>query len=153
MEAAKDHGFRDGLVVPYHFVDAYGRMYSSLVVLFWKDTMQKLLFNLRERKPEIHLVMIYWAQRAIEIVGREFRHRAREERNPDMPETRDVLTDKERDVLAWAARGKTASETSDILKISESTVDTHFKSILRKLEAANKTHAVAKAIFLGIIDV
>jgi FixJ family two-component response regulator len=38
------------------------------------------------------------------------------------------LTNRERDVLSWAARGKTVEETSDILSISVDTrPDTHRK--------------------------
>lgn len=156
MEAAADHGFKDGLVVPYHFVDEIGRAYSSLVVLFWKSPLHKLAFLLRHSRHEIHVLMLYWTQRAIDLVGRDFRQRAAlgaVAAGGPGKDRQGQLTDKERDVLAWAARGKTVSETGDILAISESTVDTHLKSILRKLEAANKTQAVAKAIYLGMIDV
>jgi LuxR family quorum sensing-dependent transcriptional regulator len=62
------------------------------------------------------------------------------------------LSARERDVLAWAGRGKTVAETPDILKISEGTVETHVKRALEKLNVSNKTHAVAKAITLGVID-
>ena len=52
----------------------------------------------------------------------------------------------------WAGRVKTTSTTADILKISEETVETHVRNAIRKLGATNKTHAVAKAIYLGLID-
>lgn len=39
-----------------------------------------------------------------------------------MDEARGLPTERERDVMAWAARGKTSSETYDILKIAEATV-------------------------------
>jgi DNA-binding CsgD family transcriptional regulator len=64
-----------------------------------------------------------------------------------------TLTDRERDMLAWAARGKTVADTAGILKISEETVETHIRNAMRKLDATNKTHAVAKAIYLSLIDV
>ena len=54
--------------------------------------------------------------------------------------------------MSWAARGKTAQDTADILHISSETVDWHFKGVLKKLDATNKTHAVAKCIAWGLID-
>jgi DNA-binding CsgD family transcriptional regulator len=62
------------------------------------------------------------------------------------------LTDRERDVLSWAGRGKTSAETADILKLSELTVDTHVRNAIAKLDARNKTQAVAKCVWMGLID-
>jgi DNA-binding CsgD family transcriptional regulator len=55
--------------------------------------------------------------------------------------------------LSWAARGKTTSETADILHISQQTAEGYIRNALLKLNATNKTHAVAKGIYLGIVDV
>jgi LuxR family quorum sensing-dependent transcriptional regulator len=62
------------------------------------------------------------------------------------------LTAREKEVLAWAARGKTVADTAQILGISPETVEGFVKQALRKLDAANKTHGVAKSIALGLID-
>jgi LuxR family quorum sensing-dependent transcriptional regulator len=59
------------------------------------------------------------------------------------------LTPREREVLAWAAAGKSAWETSALLGISEATVITHLDHIRRKLNAANTTHAVVVALQIG----
>jgi DNA-binding CsgD family transcriptional regulator len=61
------------------------------------------------------------------------------------------LTARERECLLWAARGKTAWETSAILGIGEATVNNLLASAKLKLGAATRTHAVAKAITLGLI--
>jgi DNA-binding CsgD family transcriptional regulator len=61
------------------------------------------------------------------------------------------LTDRERDCLIWSARGKTAWETSEILGISEETVQFHLKNAMHKLGVHTKTHAVVKAILDGLI--
>lgn len=152
MEAAHDHGFTEGLVVPYHYVDRQGRVYSSLVVFHWKDKVQRFQFLLSGKKFELHLIMIYWMQRAIDLVAVEVRLRKPVFLTAEAKEQR-LLTDRERDVLSWAARGKTSAETADILKISEQTVESYVRNALAKLNATNKTHAVAKGIYLGIIDV
>lgn len=152
LEAAHDHGFQEGLVVPYHFADSKGRVYSSLVVFFWRDPVKRFKFIVSGKKYEIHLIMIYWTQRAIDVIASTVRHKPTFFRNDELRETQ-LLTDRERDVLSWAARGKTASETAEILKLSELTIDTYIRGALAKLNATNKTHAVAKGISLGLIDV
>jgi DNA-binding NarL/FixJ family response regulator len=62
------------------------------------------------------------------------------------------LTERERDVLRWTAAGKTSSETGTILGISARTVNYYMTSILLKLNAVNKTHAVVKAVMLDLLD-
>lgn len=152
MEAARDHGYTEGLVVPYHFADARGGLHSSLVVFFWKDPVKRFKFLVAGKSHELHLIMIYWVQRAIDMISAEVRHREPVFRRLDGAESV-ALTDRERDVLSWAARGKTISDTAEILKISEQTADGYMRNALVKLDATNKTHAVAKSIHLGLIDV
>jgi LuxR family quorum sensing-dependent transcriptional regulator len=62
-----------------------------------------------------------------------------------------TLTTRERDALAWAARGKSAWEIGEILGISKRTVDEHVQTACRKLNAANRTQAVAAALRDGLI--
>lgn len=142
----------EGLVIPYHFRDHLGRINSSVSTFFWRDALAKFKFLLSERKHELHLIMIYWVQRAVDIIAQEQRAGVTVIR-PNQNGATIALTDRERDMLAWAARGKTVADTADILKISEETVETHIRNAMRKLDATNKTHAVAKAIYLGLIDV
>ena len=54
-------------------------------------------------------------------------------------------------MLRWAADGKTSWEISVILKISERTVKFHLIQASRKLNAVNRTLAVAKALARGLI--
>lgn len=65
------------------------------------------------------------------------------------PCIRQRLTPREREVLTWAAAGKSAWETSTILGISEATVITHLENIRRKLNVANPTQAVVAALRSG----
>jgi DNA-binding CsgD family transcriptional regulator len=62
------------------------------------------------------------------------------------------LNERERQVLTWAAAGKTASETSLILSIAERTVLFYLASARQKLGASNSCHAISKALSLGLID-
>jgi DNA-binding NarL/FixJ family response regulator len=59
-----------------------------------------------------------------------------------VPHLDGLLTKREFEVLASMAEGKTNAEIADGLVIAESTVKSHVKNILRKLQAANRTQAV-----------
>lgn len=62
------------------------------------------------------------------------------------------LSEREMEVLKWAKIGKSNWEVSVILNISERTVKFHMRNIYRKLEVTNKSHAIAKAMKLGIVS-
>jgi DNA-binding CsgD family transcriptional regulator len=153
MEAAQDHGFTNGYVFPFHFVDVQGRIYSTVNGLFWKDDADRMSFlNNARLKHELDLILLYWTERAIKVAGAKLRQTP--ERLTGFTEETQVhpLSDREREVVAWAGRGLTAADTAEVLKIGEETVQTHIRNAIQKLNATNKTHAVAKAIQLGIID-
>ncbi len=57
-----------------------------------------------------------------------------------------ILTSREAEVLRWAARGKTAWETAQILGLTEKTISFYIGNICAKLRVATKTQAVAKAV-------
>lgn len=61
------------------------------------------------------------------------------------------LTEREIEVLKWAADGKTSGEISKILVISVDTVNFHVKNAVTKLKSANKTAAVVRAAMLGLL--
>jgi len=63
----------------------------------------------------------------------------------------DDLTSRETEVLGLLADGASAREIGKTLGISYRTVDFHVQSILRKLDAKNRTHAVVTALRTGII--
>lgn len=61
------------------------------------------------------------------------------------------LSDREREAMLWTADGKTASEIAPILGLTKRTVDFHIHNATKKLNARNKTHAVANAMGMGLI--
>jgi LuxR family transcriptional regulator, quorum-sensing system regulator BjaR1 len=63
------------------------------------------------------------------------------------------LTPREREVLTWAAAGKSAWETATILSISQKTVTHHLDHIRRKLGVANTTQAVVAALRAGELKI
>jgi DNA-binding NarL/FixJ family response regulator len=64
----------------------------------------------------------------------------------------DALTVREVQVLRRVAAGKSNKLIAAELDISEGTVKTHMKSILPKLDASDRTHAVMIALKRGILD-
>ena len=64
----------------------------------------------------------------------------------------DELTGRELEVLRRVASGKSNKLIAAELDISEGTVKTHMKSILPKLDASDRTHAVMIALKRGILD-
>lgn len=62
------------------------------------------------------------------------------------------LSPREKEVIYWVSLGKTNWEIGIILDISLYTVKNHIKSILKKLDACNRTHAAQRAIRMGVIQ-
>lgn len=64
----------------------------------------------------------------------------------------DKLSARELDVLRLAANGNSNRAIGDILGISETTVKSHMSTILVKLGASDRTHAVTMALKRGYIS-
>jgi DNA-binding CsgD family transcriptional regulator len=60
------------------------------------------------------------------------------------------LTPREREVIAWVARGKTNPEIAELLWLAPSTVRKHLENVYAKLGVNTRTAAVTR--FLGLID-
>ena len=61
------------------------------------------------------------------------------------------LSRREIECLQWAAEGKTNDDIATILGLSERTIRLYLDTARHKLNCLNKTHAVAKALSLGLI--
>jgi len=62
------------------------------------------------------------------------------------------LSTRERDCLKLAMLGKTSSEIGTILSLSEYTISQYLAAATRKVNASNRTHAVALAAQLGYLS-
>jgi len=63
------------------------------------------------------------------------------------------LSDREREILKWCAKGYTKVGIGERLNLSVHTVDSHVRNSMRKLDTNNMTSTVVKAISLGFIQV
>jgi DNA-binding NarL/FixJ family response regulator len=65
---------------------------------------------------------------------------------------REPLTDRENDVLTCLVKGHSNKEVAKSLGISEETVKSHIKTLLRKLGVLDRTQAVIAALRRGLVD-
>ena len=76
------------------------------------------------------------------------RRDAGEEPAPAAPE---ALTAREAEILRLIAAGRTNQQIADTLCVALSTVKTHINNLFTKLDAANRTHALAEARRRGMV--
>ena len=130
MDRATDFRMRQGFCLPIHGINGYEACLS----------MSGVDLDLSSRtKPALHLMTMYAFERARQLLSSTVH------RSPYL------LTPREREILLWAAAGKSAADTGGILGITERTVTAHIASACQKLDAANKTQAVARAMQYRLI--
>lgn len=71
--------------------------------------------------------------------------------NKMLSETKVQLSSREVEVLQWTGDGKTSAEISEIVNISERTVNFHIGNAMTKLNASTKAAAVVRAAMLGML--
>jgi LuxR family transcriptional regulator, quorum-sensing system regulator BjaR1 len=133
MNIAGDFGMKHGFLVPV----VRGNGFHACVTMAGSCPD----FDPRAKRA-IHLVSLYAHAKAIAFLGLAER-----------TSRRAALTDREREVLAWTALGKSSWDISIILGISERTVNWFIANAARKLDAVNRTQAVVNAIRVGEIRV
>lgn len=132
MDRASDFRMKNGFCLPIHGVNGYEACFS----------MSGSDLDLSSRtKPALHLMAMYAFERARQLL------------NPLPYQGAGLLTPREREALMWAAAGKSAADTGDILGITERTVTAHIVSACQKLDATNKTQAVARAMQYKLIQI
>jgi LuxR family transcriptional regulator, quorum-sensing system regulator BjaR1 len=124
MRRATDFRMVRGFIVPIHGLTGY----EAAVSLGGVD----LDLNARS-KPALHLMAMYSFDRIRRLL----------DPTPHLPLR---LTQREREVVAWASQGKSAWEIGEILHITQRTAEQHLANAARKLGAVNRTHTVAIAI-------
>ncbi len=124
-----------GLTVPVHLPGGGFAFISAIAETAegWED-------KVRRSRDQILLIAHYFQN---SLVVR---------RSAAPAQTRGDLSRREIECLAWAAQGKTACDIATILGISSETVRVYLKRVNRKLNTLNRSHAIAKASFLGLIE-
>ena len=79
------------------------------------------------------------------IVARQLLHQFQQMDTAHAAAAEEVVSERERQVLRGLERGQTYKEIGASLAISAHTVNSHVKHIYHKLQAANRSEAVAKA--------
>lgn len=72
---------------------------------------------------------------------------------PRMAPDREILTDREIEVLSWIAGGRSDWQVGQILMISHKTVNFHVENAKHKLDARTRTQAIIRARDYGLLDV
>lgn len=134
--AAERYGIgRHGISFPIRDVGAGDAMFSVNFECddrHWSEVRTELVNRL-------HLFAHYFHQRMRDVIVAR----------PALPEFE--LAPREREVLQWAAEGKTAWETAQLLKVSERAVRLYMENAMTKLRAKSKPQAVAIAVRNGML--
>jgi LuxR family quorum sensing-dependent transcriptional regulator len=130
MRSRMDFGLCQGFIIPIHGARGYEGCVSM--------AGGKLNLTAHD-KLTIHLTALYAFDRIRRLRGA-------------LAEEGAFITPREREILAWAAEGKSARETGRILKIAKRTVEHHTQSATRKLGAVNRTQAVVFALCNHLIE-
>jgi LuxR family quorum-sensing system transcriptional regulator CciR len=133
LELAGGNGIGDGYTIPAHVPGE-----SNGSCSFATGAGQPLP---REHLPTAHLIGAF----AFEAARRLWRVREATEPPPR-------LTDRQRDCLVWAARGKSDWEISRILGIGQETVVQHLKDARDRYGVSKRTQLAVHALFNGTIS-
>lgn len=135
LNEAAEMGLCQGAAIPIH---AAGGEFG-LVSVAVDATPRQFGTMMRTHQHQLHLISLYYhAHVAEHFISNE---------NPKVS-----VTSRERECLLWSALGKSSWEISEILRISEATVNFHMQNAMRKLEVFSRPHAIVKAVMMGIIN-
>jgi LuxR family transcriptional regulator, activator of conjugal transfer of Ti plasmids len=136
FEEASDFGIRHGVTIPIH--DRQGKV--ATLTLAACGSRSAFDDRVEQYRHQLHLIAIYLHARL---------------RNPTPARSlplRPCLTQRERSCLQWVARGKSASDIAEIIRISRRTVVFHTENAKRKLGVATAEQAVARGVMYDIIS-
>ena len=87
------------------------------------------------------------------IISPEFAHALLDEAETSRTQQESILSDREMEVLQLLAEGQSTPEIASNMFISQKTVKNHLASIYEKIDARDRTHAVIRAVKMGIIKI
>ncbi|WP_052120874.1 helix-turn-helix transcriptional regulator [Inquilinus limosus] len=134
LDDAAEAGIRRGVTIPIH--DRQGRASSLTLAEFGME-------------PDFQRC-IDRHQHALHLVALHLHARLRQDERPE-PQARPTLTPREIDCLQWAAKGKSASDIAEIMRISRRTVVFHTENAKQKFGVATLSQAIARGLMHDII--
>jgi DNA-binding CsgD family transcriptional regulator len=134
-EEAESYGIREGVSIPVRT-----RMSTGVISLVSETQGTEIQRHIVANVADILLLSTY-AYEALLKLGAS--HQS--------SQPRPVISVRETECLKWSSVGKTAWEISQILNISERTVNFHLGNAAVKLGTRGTRHTVSRAIVLGLI--
>lgn len=137
LDEADDHGIRHGFTIPIH--DRSGK--AATLTVATSGERSDIESRLERHQHALHLIAIYlhaWIRRATVTSDRALRP---------------MLTQRETACVQWAARGKSAADIAEILRIKPRTVVFHIENAKQKFGVATLQQAIAQALTYDIICV
>jgi two-component system, NarL family, response regulator LiaR len=108
-------------------------------------------YLLKDSEPEeLHRAIRGAASGRVQLAPEAAARLVRELRAPESPE---VLTERETEVLKLLARGRTNKQIASALLIEEKTIKTYVSSILTKLGVSSRTQAALHGVRAGLVSV
>ncbi|MCA6111297.1 autoinducer binding domain-containing protein [Bradyrhizobium cenepequi] len=138
FDEAATFGIRSGITVPIR--GGFGRMAAFTLATDERDVHPER--PVADGKDLVQLAGLYFHSR---VASR-----------PEVPSTDKIagteLTQRERQCLAWVARGKTVADIAVLVQIAPRTVVFHLENARRKLGAASIAQCVAEALRRGLLS-
>lgn len=133
-----DLGLNDGLTIP---VCVSGRRFAFVTALDYKEATSGNSLGMGEGQVELIKLIAHFFDNHILGVSANSKGLGVH------------LSPREKECLYWTAQGKTVDEIGAITGVSSETTRVYVKRIISKMNATNKTHAVAKAMHLGLVTI
>ncbi len=141
-----DAGFHELLI---HAVSRPQRI-NELESLFIFSSPGQRVTEMQRTHLELLMPHLHSTYLRVQSVERDMNDSA-----PSMPAregfSRSTITEREKQILGWVREGMSNHEIGTELSISPLTVKNHVQKILRKLGAANRAQAVARAMTLNLL--
>jgi DNA-binding CsgD family transcriptional regulator len=137
FEAAADFGIRHGWTVPVH--DVRGQV--ATLNFACSGDVDRFRGAIQHNLSELHLIAVHLHAAVSRLAP------------PNSPGiARPGLSRREIETLQWAARGKSRTDTAQIMGISPRTVKFHLERAMRKFDVATTRQAVLRAALAGTIE-
>ncbi len=136
FQVAAEFGFRSGITIPIRSTQGYRGL---LTFTKKNETHNQLNTRLMDSLPDLCTLALFYCEAATRL-------------NCQTEGELQKLTPRELEIMKWVAEGKDNEMIASILKVSVSAVAFHIRNIYKKLGAANRANAVARAFITGAMQ-